>query len=163
MKTTKRYAYDKFGNMLTYILSKAEGSESNDEYTNKYGEIVEEKIGDVETEYEYDYVGNTTHVFYGDTTIASYTYDFRGNVLTETNALGDTRTITYDGLGRKMSESDFKGNVTTYAYDNAGRLLTAASPLDRDSLSVVKYTYSEAVRCKCYPTTCQRTLFCNNY
>lgn len=76
--------------------------------------------------YQYDNIGNRTHVTNGRGHTILYQYDNNNN-LTKVERIipsgpNQVTRYTYDELNRKISETDPNGNVTTYEYDAAGRL-----------------------------------------
>ncbi len=91
--------------------------------------------------YQYDEVGNRTHVTNGRGYTTVYEYDNNNNLIRiELPAPGGQTQIieyTYDKLDRKTSKIDGEGNVTTYDYDAAGRLIKKTNP-EGDETS---YTY----------------------
>lgn len=114
-----------------------------------------------ETSYDYDSLGNLSHVYQGSQTrtfgydslsrlrsalnpengTTSYTYDDNGNLSTRTDARPVTATYTYDALNRPhiRSYSDSTPTVTN-AYDT---LINGKGRLTSISSNVSSYSFSE--------------------
>ena len=120
IQTTELYTHDKYGNTLTYISPKAEGSASNTEYCTTYT-------------YDSGYQLPLTVLYKqdADTTVK------QENILTD-DAKNIAQTSTY--------VNDILAAKATYTYDDLGRVLTETvyPDVNLDNGIVTVYTYSKA-------------------
>lgn len=93
-KGTKKYTYDKFGNIS--IENREDGAVVTYQY-NAQNRVVSVT----------GYAGGTV----------TYEYDNAGNLVKTTQADGSVVTCTYDAYHRHVSQTDGRGVKTTYTYD----------------------------------------------
>jgi RHS repeat-associated protein len=88
--------------------------------------------------YQYDNVGNRTHVTNrrGHTTM--YQYDNNNNLIkVQMPAPGGQTQYSYDTLNHKISVTDPNGNITHFEYDDAGRMTRVINAEGNETV----YTY----------------------
>jgi RHS repeat-associated protein len=101
----------------------------------------------IETDTQYNSLGEPTQVTQPGGRITHYAYDSDGNLTSMTDAAGDETTFTYTSQGLVESLTKPNGNVasptgnfaTTFTYNEAGQVLTATTGLP----STVTNTYDD--------------------
>jgi len=78
------------------------------------------------TSYQYDSMGNVTHVA-TDVKSAAFTYNDFGQVLTANDTLGNTKN-TYDESGNLLTSTTSDGAVTKFVYNTRGQVEYVTDP-----------------------------------
>ena len=101
-----------------------------------------------ETSYEYDAVGNQTHIRYPNGLTSVSTFDSLNRVTSITTLDADDNVLTryaydLDETGRRTRLTEHSGRVSDYVYDDLYRLIqeSITDPVNGDNLST--YTYGK--------------------
>ncbi|MBA3531694.1 MAG: RHS repeat protein, partial [Ardenticatenales bacterium] len=135
---TTSYTYDVLGSRLS--VTDAEGRTTRSEYddlgrlTRQIANYVTGLVGDndtnVETDYDYDALGQRILVRDGRGGETHLVYDALGRTTVITDANGLASTFIYNARGNRLSQTNPAGETTTFAYDNLGRLILTEDALD---------------------------------
>lgn len=90
--------------------------------------------------FEYNEVGQVTHVIDEEDNETRFTYDAVGQLLTVTDPLGGITRYTYDAAGNRTSVTDQEGRKTVNSYDEQNRLVAVTDPAGH----VTRFSYDAA-------------------
>lgn len=108
-------------------IEDAVGNRNRYEY-NEFGQMILHETPESQlTRYEYDAVGRTSNILYGDGRNVSMSYDKAGRMTAMKDWDGEME-IEYDPMGRALRVQDTGGNTLLYSYDKAGHRTSIQYP-----------------------------------
>ncbi|NED96848.1 RHS repeat-associated core domain-containing protein [Phytoactinopolyspora alkaliphila] len=132
---TSTFEYDSLGRPVSETTPR--GNESGADPADFTGTFTYDDSGNLvsstdpeghATEFDYDLVGQQTHVTDPLQRETVNTYDAAGNLVSVTEPGGAVTTHEYDLLGNRTSTTDPEGGETTWTYDADGRMVSMTTP-----------------------------------
>ncbi|WP_280684516.1 MULTISPECIES: RHS repeat-associated core domain-containing protein [unclassified Breznakia] len=125
--TCEKMEYDVKGNVIRKI--DVNGQTTTSKY-NVSDELISEKIGEKETQFEYNALGKNTKIIHiNNNSFESKVYDANGNLIEEIDALGNQSKKEYNKNNLVITEIDARGNKICKEYDAFGNLIKEVNPL----------------------------------
>ncbi|MDP4093577.1 MAG: S8 family serine peptidase [Bacillota bacterium] len=136
--TTKKYSYDKNGNVVEEQDALGVENGYDTEYTYNLANkpvtvtdpVTAERGLPYTTKYDYDALGRKTSETNAKGVVASYTYDDAGNLISAQVNGKTVKSAIYDYTGNVISQTDGNGNTTTYDYNAMGKVRRTVLPGD---------------------------------
>lgn len=108
---------------------------------NRVHSLVDSAYG--ETRFQYNDLGQVTHVTDPEGLTTEYRYDAFGNLVTQISPDTGTTNFEYDAANNLIRRADDLGNVTEYRYDAVNRLIQQRYPLDPSRNILLAYDSAE--------------------